>query len=629
MPLRAVVALPMTANPPLPVVVAPAISTPLLHADAHGVPQSAVARVIAEPRPAVAQRVPTPTAPPATVPARAEDLVVSRAAASSMAPLPAQATPSASLTGAVTSTTSDSVPTAHPTHVSAQSMPAAAADPPPPPAASAADAAAPVHVSEEEEDDAPQTVSALAAPEGGYSVYVHPPEGVAWPADMPFLAPLLGAGIPVVCIDRRRLAREVLLWLDISVPSVPALIIQRGARNPHRIRDDERLRLMDIIDIRMGSSASMNSERAFTFTGDLFNVVIEAPTQHGASWMFQQFARLFHAYAAALQSGCSDDAITDYVQQFMETAENAEEAAFEESLTSHAPAGRDAMDPSPRDEDDGADEDPSGVAAAAALAAKASPEVQVHEVAAAPLQFAASATTAPSDATVTTTAPEPQHRDTSDANMHDDVDAGGSSPRAVEAVDSPVATADVVHGLMQSPELRAVAPESPAASEIAAAQQYDDDFETSVRSMDANGARGKTAVVSGEAVPTSIAEHDIAEEVLEDDTRESHVSAAHERGPSPVHTVPAEHAPGVTAAATDAYAFDIEDVDDEDAPQVIPAEPLGRSFAAAAAAFGDVDAVALLPDDEDQLSLGPQEDAVPEDMDVADAASDGNVSDYF
>lgn len=109
------------------------------------------------------------------------------------------------------------------------------------------------------------------------------------------------------------------MWLDISDPNTPCLVFNDGdTKNPSRVKEKNRIRLIDILDIRMGrvspvlmrSGNDNDAEKYICFTTETRTLDLEAPTPEGKDFLFRKFSDLFHAYATAQMEKLNGDAIT-------------------------------------------------------------------------------------------------------------------------------------------------------------------------------------------------------------------------------------------------------------------------------------------------------------------------------
>jgi hypothetical protein len=113
-----------------------------------------------------------------------------------------------------------------------------------------------------------------------------------------------------------------LMWLDISDPDKPTLVWHEGnARDPAKVKEKDRLPLIDIIDIKAGrvspnlqrSGNEKDAGRYMSFNADGRTFDIELPTPECRDWLFKKFADLFQAYANAKMSGLVGDQVTELV----------------------------------------------------------------------------------------------------------------------------------------------------------------------------------------------------------------------------------------------------------------------------------------------------------------------------
>lgn len=134
-----------------------------------------------------------------------------------------------------------------------------------------------------------------------------------------------------------------LLWLDVSEPASPVLVWHEGdTQAPARVKDKDRLSLVEIVDIRAGrqgdvlkrSGREEDADKYMTFAGEARTLDIEAPSGAARDWLFKKFADLFQAYATAQQEGLGGDAITGRVADIMDR----EPAAREEEARRRAAA---------------------------------------------------------------------------------------------------------------------------------------------------------------------------------------------------------------------------------------------------------------------------------------------------
>ena len=117
------------------------------------------------------------------------------------------------------------------------------------------------------------------------------------------------------------------MWLDITVPRSPVLVWQDGdRRDPDRVKDKDRLPLVEIVDIRAGRASDVLEKSGKSAHADVYMVFaaegrtldIEAPTPEGRDWLFRRFADLFQAYALAQREGLVGDRITLRVMKLMD-----------------------------------------------------------------------------------------------------------------------------------------------------------------------------------------------------------------------------------------------------------------------------------------------------------------------
>jgi len=210
-------------------------------------------------------------------------------------------------------------------------------------------------------------------PEGpiGYSIYQHPPAGVPWPDSLPFFAPLVEPGIPflkhgewaaprlrVRCArppphlptfaGRTGFPHRRLLWMDISTPADPIVCWQEGAfADPGRVKEKDRLRLIDILDIKAGrmspiltrSGTEANAGRYMTFSADPRGLDAELGSVEMRDFVFKKFADLFSAYATAQIEKLKGDAITLRVLGIMDNGADAKPRPPDAKPTMPKPAG--------------------------------------------------------------------------------------------------------------------------------------------------------------------------------------------------------------------------------------------------------------------------------------------------
>jgi hypothetical protein len=133
-----------------------------------------------------------------------------------------------------------------------------------------------------------------------------------------YLFPILPHPSPLLAGRYGRPHRR-LLWLDISDAGDPILVWQEGeARNPGRVKDKDKLRLIDILDIRAGrvgpvlerSGKEDDATRYISFSGEARTLDIELPTPECRDFIFKKFADLFQAYATAQLEHLTGDNIT-------------------------------------------------------------------------------------------------------------------------------------------------------------------------------------------------------------------------------------------------------------------------------------------------------------------------------
>ncbi len=122
--------------------------------------------------------------------------------------------------------------------------------------------------------------------------------------------------------------KKRLMWLDIGDPNAPELVWQDGdVLDRARIKDKDRLSLIDISDIKAGqvsaplrrSGKAAHAERYLSFTAEGRTLDVEAPSAEGRDWVFKKFADLFQAYATAKIEGRQGDAITLRVSELMDS----------------------------------------------------------------------------------------------------------------------------------------------------------------------------------------------------------------------------------------------------------------------------------------------------------------------
>ncbi len=89
-------------------------------------------------------------------------------------------------------------------------------------------------------------------------------------------------------------------------------------RNPAKIKEKDKLRLIDILDIRAGrvgpvlerSGREEDAVRYISFSGEQRTFDIELPTPECRDFVFKKFADLFQAYATAQLEHLSGDNVT-------------------------------------------------------------------------------------------------------------------------------------------------------------------------------------------------------------------------------------------------------------------------------------------------------------------------------
>jgi hypothetical protein len=123
-----------------------------------------------------------------------------------------------------------------------------------------------------------------------------------------------------------------LMWLDITSPGEPVLVWQEGEqRNPVKIKEKDRLPLIEIEDIKAGqvsailqrSGSKNDSDKYMSFTAENRTLDIEAPTPEGRDFLFKKFADLFQAYATAQREKLAGDDITLRVADIMDNGADA------------------------------------------------------------------------------------------------------------------------------------------------------------------------------------------------------------------------------------------------------------------------------------------------------------------
>lgn len=129
----------------------------------------------------------------------------------------------------------------------------------------------------------------------------------------------------------------------MSEPASPVLVWHEGdVQAPGRVKDKDRLSLVEIVDIRAGrqgdvlkrSGREEDADKYMTFAGEARTLDIEAPSGAARDWLFKKFADLFQAYATAQQEGHTGDAISARVADIMDR----EPAAREEEARRRAAA---------------------------------------------------------------------------------------------------------------------------------------------------------------------------------------------------------------------------------------------------------------------------------------------------
>lgn len=97
-------------------------------------------------------------------------------------------------------------------------------------------------------------------------------------------------------------------------------------KDPGRVKDKDRLPLVEINDIRQGRSGEVlkrsgndkDADKYMTFSGKDRTLDVEAPSREGKEWLFAKFDALFQAYLVALQEGRQGDDITARVADIMD-----------------------------------------------------------------------------------------------------------------------------------------------------------------------------------------------------------------------------------------------------------------------------------------------------------------------
>jgi hypothetical protein len=124
-----------------------------------------------------------------------------------------------------------------------------------------------------------------------------------------------------------------ILWLDITSASHPVLVWNEGdAKDADKVKDKDRLPLIDIVDIKAGQSSTVlnrsgkkeHADRYMSFAGDARTLDIELPTPEARDWVFKKFADLFQAYATAQLEHLTGDAVTLRVMDIMDNGASAE-----------------------------------------------------------------------------------------------------------------------------------------------------------------------------------------------------------------------------------------------------------------------------------------------------------------
>ena len=121
-----------------------------------------------------------------------------------------------------------------------------------------------------------------------------------------------------------------------------------------RVKDKDRLALIDILDIKAGQASAplrrsgrpQHAERYLSFTAEERTFDVEAPSAEGRDWLFKKFADLFQAYATAKIEGQQGDNITLRVSELMDGGKKA--AAAEDSPRRRSAGRDDFVSRSPR-----------------------------------------------------------------------------------------------------------------------------------------------------------------------------------------------------------------------------------------------------------------------------------------
>jgi hypothetical protein len=107
--------------------------------------------------------------------------------------------------------------------------------------------------------------------------------------------------------------------MDITTPGEPTLVWHEGdTKNPAKVKEKDRLRLIDIVDIRSGRvgpvlerSGNENDAGLYvSFSGDSRSLDMEFPTPEARDFVFKKFVDMFQAYATAQVEKLSGDATT-------------------------------------------------------------------------------------------------------------------------------------------------------------------------------------------------------------------------------------------------------------------------------------------------------------------------------
>jgi hypothetical protein len=107
--------------------------------------------------------------------------------------------------------------------------------------------------------------------------------------------------------------------MDVSTPADPMLVWHEGdVKSVYRVKEKDRLRLIDIVDIRAGrvgpvlmrSGNDELADRYISFSADTRSFDIELPTGEARDFVFKKFADMFQAYATAQIEKLSGDALT-------------------------------------------------------------------------------------------------------------------------------------------------------------------------------------------------------------------------------------------------------------------------------------------------------------------------------